>query len=126
MRTAVFMAPLSEVAPPIMGPCSRWIKTVQRPCCTALQAQRTGGDPQAGLIFDAVGNLYGTTQRGGTLGWGVVFKLDPSGKETVLHSFRNLPDGAFPDGDLILDGAGNLYGTTWGGGSKNRYCGSYN
>jgi uncharacterized repeat protein (TIGR03803 family) len=84
-----------------------------------------GDAPLAGLTMDAAGNLYGTTSRGGTScngGCGVVFKLDPSGKETVLHSFKDFPDGAFPVGDLTRDAKGNLYGTTSGGGFNHRYC----
>jgi uncharacterized repeat protein (TIGR03803 family) len=84
-----------------------------------------GDAPVAGLTMDAAGTLYGTTSRGGAFcngGCGVVFKLDPSGKETVLHSFKDSPDGAFPVGDLILDVAGSLYGTTSGGGYNHRYC----
>src|SRR6266571_650597 len=66
--------------------------------------------PYAGLIQDAAGNLYGTTFWGGA-GAGVVFKLDPTGKETVLHSFMGSPaDGGFPQGGVVMDAAGNLYG----------------
>jgi len=86
----------------------------------------TGGDgkwPFAGLVRDAAGNLYGTTEVGGDLsgcsgsGCGVVFKLDKTGKETVLHTFTATGgDGALPDAGLVRDAAGNLYGTTeWGG-----------
>jgi uncharacterized repeat protein (TIGR03803 family) len=83
-----------------------------------------GAYPEAELIFDAAGNLYGTASQGGThcKGCGVVFKLDPSGKETVLYSFKDLPDGAFPRGGLIWDARGNLYGTTFGGGYHNKRC----
>jgi uncharacterized repeat protein (TIGR03803 family) len=81
-----------------------------------------GGTPAAGLIRDADGNLYGTTENAGTSGWGVVFKLDTTGKETVLHSFTGGADGATPRASLILDSAGNLYGTTYQGGAP---CGSF-
>jgi uncharacterized repeat protein (TIGR03803 family) len=85
-----------------------------------------GAYPQAGLIFDAAGNLYGTASLGGAgcngQGCGVVFKLDTTGKETVLYSFKNFPDGAYPEGGLIWDGKGNLYGTTSAGGIDHRYC----
>jgi uncharacterized repeat protein (TIGR03803 family) len=83
-----------------------------------------GSGPSGALIQDAAGNFYGATQEGGSssgcrgLGCGVVFKLDPSGNETVLHSFSGA-DGAYPGGPLIRDSAGNLYGTTIGGGSSN-------
>jgi uncharacterized repeat protein (TIGR03803 family) len=63
-----------------------------------------------------VGNVYGTTQQGGAHGYGTVFKLDNAGKETVLHSFRGVPDGEYPCAGLILDAKGNLYGTTQLGG----------
>jgi uncharacterized repeat protein (TIGR03803 family) len=84
-----------------------------------------GADPDAGLIFDKAGSLYGTTGRGGTYGYGTVFKLvSNNGKwtESILHSFGGAPDGALPLGDLILDKAGNLYGTTAAGGANSR-CG---
>ena len=79
------------------------------------------GSRPAGLIRDAKGNLYGTAFQGGklgcvTFGCGVVYKIDPTGKETVLHRFTDGKDGGFPMGDLLLqDGA--LYGTTAAGGT---------
>ena len=79
-----------------------------------------GGEPLAGLLRDAAGNLYGTTFAGGASGNGVVFKLSKSGKETVLHSFAGgSSDGAHPWGSLIQDAEGNFYGTTFGGGASN-------
>lgn len=81
----------------------------------------SGGDnPLGGLIADSQGNLYGTTEYGGT-GYGVVFELIPnmSGAwgEQVLYKFAGTPsDGAYPSGALIFDGQGNLYGTTQLGG----------
>ena len=72
-----------------------------------------GKFPSAGLVRDDLGNLYGTTSQGGPYGYGTVFKLDPTGTETVLHSFAGGPEGAFPQAGLVLDQAtGNLYGTT--------------
>ena len=81
-----------------------------------------GNNPYAELIFDGSGNLYGTTFRGGAHGVGTVFELTPVGDgtwtETVLHTFiQNGIDGAGPIGGLIFDHAGNLYGTTSGGGT---------
>jgi len=70
-----------------------------------------GGMPGAGLIRDAKGNLYGTTYMGGASGNGTVFKLDPTGKETVLYSFTGGTDGANPFAGLIR-AKGNFYGTT--------------
>ncbi|MGB8886031.1 MAG: choice-of-anchor tandem repeat GloVer-containing protein [Candidatus Korobacteraceae bacterium] len=79
-----------------------------------------GANPQAGLTMDAAGNLYGTTYRGGIHSSGAVFELSPreggGWTETVLHSFGNGTDGATPDSGLIVDAAGNLYGTTYFGG----------
>ena len=80
-----------------------------------------GLEPEAGLVFDLAGNLYGTTFRGGNDNFGTVFSLKPNAngawKETVLRSFKDRP-GSLPVGTLILDGKGNLYGTTLGDGLK--------
>jgi len=78
-----------------------------------------GACPYAPLIRDADGNLYGTTLQGGAFGYGTVFKLDPSSKETVLHSFaEGTLDGYYPSAGLLRDEAGNLYGTTENGGAS--------
>jgi uncharacterized repeat protein (TIGR03803 family) len=91
-----------------------------------------GDRPLAGLVFDAGGNLYGTTFQGGAstvcpLGCGVVFKLAPNPDgtwtESVLYSFTGGADGSSPQAGLIFDAAGNLYGTTVGGGDWDN-CGS--
>ena len=76
-----------------------------------------GASPEAGVIRGEEGNLYGTTVSGGAFGYGTVFKLETTGKETVLHSFTNSPDGAGPDAGLVRDKVGNFYGTTHGGGA---------
>lgn len=81
--------------------------------------QESGCEPYAGVILDASGNIYGTTIAGGTAAWGTVFKIAPDGTETVLHSFTSGNDGAEPEGALLLDTSGNLYGTTSVGGSTN-------
>ncbi len=75
-----------------------------------------GADPFAALISDAEGNLYGTTVAGGPFDAGIVFMLDKTGQESVLHSFTG-SDGLQPEGSLIRDAAGNLYGTTYNGGA---------
>src|SRR5271163_452195 len=81
-----------------------------------------GAQPEAGVIFDAAGNLYGTTYEGGAQGLGTVFKLasnaDRDWTETVLYSF-NGSDGANPGAGLIFDASGDLYGTTYSGGAYN-------
>jgi uncharacterized repeat protein (TIGR03803 family) len=75
-----------------------------------------GIGPLGKLLLDAEGNLYGTTVEGGANYYGTVFKLTPSGEETILYNFGKPPDGAYPSGTLVMDGQGNLYGTTgWGG-----------
>jgi uncharacterized repeat protein (TIGR03803 family) len=69
----------------------------------------------APVIFDKAGNLYGTTEFGGTYNWGAVFELSPVGTswtETILYSFTGGADGGHPATGLIIDPAGNLYGTT--------------
>jgi uncharacterized repeat protein (TIGR03803 family) len=75
-----------------------------------------GTYPSKGVVMDKEGNLYGITVYGGSSGSGVVFKLDPSGKETVLHNFTDTPDGSYPLGSLTWDSKGQLYGTTQNGG----------
>jgi uncharacterized repeat protein (TIGR03803 family) len=89
-----------------------------------------GGSPQSGVIQDSAGNLYGTALFGGdlscklgaTFGCGVVFKLDTTGRETVLYSFTGGSEGANPIAGLILDSAGNLYGTASAGGIFDGAC----
>lgn len=77
-----------------------------------------GQGPSAGVIRDSAGNLYGTTTMGGAYGAGTIFQLDPSGNETILHSFIAIIDGGQPKSGLLRDAVGNLYGTTfWGGGT---------
>jgi uncharacterized repeat protein (TIGR03803 family) len=74
-----------------------------------------GEFPSGGFIFDSTGNLYGVAFNGGANGEGVVFELKPSSgvwREQVLHAFLGKPDGAWPDGRLLADAAGNLYGAT--------------
>lgn len=88
-----------------------------------------GGETFASLVRDAAGNFYGTTNYGGNLsdcapiGCGVVFKVDGAGKETVLYTFSGGTDGAYPQGNLLLDEKGNLYGTASGGGDPTCQCG---
>ncbi len=77
-----------------------------------------GEDPEAGLIRDTGDNLYGTTVYGGTAGgYGTVFKLSSAGSLTLLHSFSGTPDGENPYAGLVVDSAGNGYGTTKYGGA---------
>lgn len=82
-----------------------------------------GANPYAGVVFDTVGNLYGTTLNGGSAGLGTVFELSPNSdgtwSETVLHEFQGGSDGSYPIGPVTLDTSGNLYGTTDDGGPNN-------
>ena len=79
-----------------------------------------GAQPDAGVVFDHNGNLYGTTYAGGAYGFGTVFRITPEGKETVLYSFcaeHECLDGEGPYAGVVLDGEGNIYGTTSAGGA---------
>lgn len=80
-------------------------------------APTDGSGPAAGLLRDAAGNLYGTTNAGGSAGNGAVFKIDPSGTETILYNFQGGADGRDPSAVLVEDSKGDLFGTTQFGGS---------
>jgi uncharacterized repeat protein (TIGR03803 family) len=88
---------------------------------------KRGGYPEAGLIFDQVGNLYGTTFYGGAADGGAVFELIPnsdgSWKQKVLHYFNHFPQGSAPNSGVVFDQAGDLYGTVRFGGNKGCYAG---
>jgi len=76
------------------------------------------------VVLDAQGNMYGGTQEGGDapacpgFGCGIIFKVTPSGQETILHTFRG-PEGAVPN-ELMWGADGNLWGTTAGGGTHDQ------
>jgi uncharacterized repeat protein (TIGR03803 family) len=83
-----------------------------------------GAEPISGLVRDQGGNLYGVTVWGGEpacsfggSGCGAVFKIDIHGNESILYRFSGKPDGAMPRGGLAIDSDGNLYGTTYNGGT---------
>jgi uncharacterized repeat protein (TIGR03803 family) len=89
--------------------------------CPAGYPCTDGQNPTGGLVRDSAGNLYGTTQFGGANGNGTIFKVDPTGNETVLYSFcsqSGCADGYWPYSGLVRDSAGNLYGTTFYGGAN--------
>jgi uncharacterized repeat protein (TIGR03803 family) len=78
-----------------------------------------GANPEAGLIQGSDGNFYGNTLKGGASGLGTVFKLTPSGTETILHAFAGGgSDGANPSANLVQGSDGNLYGSTGAGGTS--------
>ena len=86
-----------------------------------------GAGPQGGLIFDSAGNIYGTTNVGGLYNLGVVYELSPSQGSwtgTTLHVFDG-SDGSYPNGNLVMDRAGNLIGTAQSGGPNcsGQFCG---
>jgi len=104
-----------------------------------FQGNTDGQLPIGDLVFDKQGNLYGATLYGGGHGscnpsfykhCGTVFELSPpktqGGKwtERVLHGFKGGRDGANPNGGLVLDNQGNVYGTTYFGGSEGEHCGA--
>lgn len=101
-----------------------WIETVLYTFCS-LPHCADGSELWGPLIRDSAGNLYGTAGSGGAYpncmggGCGVVFKLDMTGKETVLHTFSGGSDGASPTGGLVMDDTGNLYGTATYGADTN-------
>ncbi len=108
-----------QLSPPANGG-SQWTETVLH----SFDDADDGVEPRTGVVRDAAGNLYGTTETGGSAGYGAVFEVSPpaggSGPwtETVLHNFAFSPDGGTPDySNLVLDQAGNLYGTTQTGGT---------
>lgn len=94
-------------------------------CSVGGDSCTDGSSPVSGLIVDGSGNLFGTAD-GGTRTFGVAFELSPVRKgnwtETVLYNFcslTNCTDGAYPNGEMLRDASGNLFGTTEGGGGGN-------
>src|SRR5208282_1837082 len=107
------------VSPTIVSPSSPSANTYTEVVLHSFNLPPDGANPTAGLVLDSSGNLYGTTFRGGVDRGGTVFKVDATGQETVLYSFRSSgSDGKFPRGGLARDSAGNLFGTASAGGSS--------
>ena len=102
-----------ELSPAIGG---GWTETV----LYSFLGGSDGALPVGGLTFDSAGNLYGTTVIGGSHNLGTVYELSPAASggwtENILYSFAGGTDGTTPNGNLVFDAAGNLYGTTVGGG----------
>jgi uncharacterized repeat protein (TIGR03803 family) len=84
----------------------------------AFKGGNSGAYPGGTVIFDQAGNMYGTTGDSGRNDVGTIFRLAPDGKTTTLYSFKGGVDGAGPNSPLLMDGAGNLYGTTAEGGNQ--------
>jgi uncharacterized repeat protein (TIGR03803 family) len=111
--------------------CTAAISQAQLTTIYSFSGSPGGASPVDKLLFDRVGNLYGTTEWGGAYGWGSIFELSPNGDgtwaETTLYSFcatnngHSCNDGSQPLAALIFDSAGNLYGTTSSG--SDFYCG---
>jgi uncharacterized repeat protein (TIGR03803 family) len=87
-----------------------------------------GYEPSGNLAFDSSGNLYGAMSSGGASSYGVVFELAPNSEgswtESVLYAFNGTTDGQSPTSGVVMDGAGNLYGTTQSGGDPTCNCGT--
>jgi uncharacterized repeat protein (TIGR03803 family) len=105
----------------LSGAGSKWRETVLH----AFASNNEGIAPQAGVTFDASGNLFGTTYGGGAFGYGVVFELIPATEdnwtEKVVHAFK-FKTGANPSAGIIFDSSGNLYGAALYGGITNKVC----
>jgi len=105
-----------------------WKETILRSFGGCTEFCSDGYLPLGGVVLDAVGNVYGTTSAGGPNGFGadgIVFELSPGSggtwTEKVIHNFgSNETDGTTPKGGLVFDGTGNLYGTTFSGGTANQ------
>jgi len=82
-----------------------------------------GTPPNGGVLIDAAGNFYATTTSGGFYGYGTIYRIAPDRSAVLLHSFSRYPDGGQPNGGLVADAKGNLYGTTYQGGNTNN-CGT--
>jgi uncharacterized repeat protein (TIGR03803 family) len=83
----------------------------------AFSGSNDGAFPQASVIRDSGGNLYGTTTYGGSFNAGVVYKVTSARVENVIYTFTGGTDGGGPTSDLVRDAKGNLYGTTVAGGN---------
>lgn len=117
--TVFNLKPAAAVPPSTAG---GWTETV----LYNFQGGSDGAGPEAEVVFDGAGNLYGTTFAGGQYGVGTVFQLTPAGSgwtENVLYTFTDGSDGAEPVDSVIIDRAGNLYGTAVTGGVWGGYYG---
>jgi hypothetical protein len=110
--TALLLRPSPNPPPSVFAP---WNETALR---TYVKSQ--DGCPTGNLLLDSAGHVFGVTQDGGANGWGSVFELtqsDSGWTETILYSFQGGADGGAPYSGLIMDNAGNLYGTATAAGA---------
>jgi uncharacterized repeat protein (TIGR03803 family) len=101
--------------------CGTVFKITQSGKFTSIYSFKGGNDgcqPRASVIRDAAGNLYGTTSSGGRSNEGTVFKINNSGRESVIYAFTGGTDGGEPTANVIRDVKGTLYGTTTNGGIR--------
>jgi len=115
--TTLYGGDTSCVPPEGCGTVFKLSKTGKETLLHKFTGDPDGFFPEALLVEDRAGSLYGTTYVGGDYGNGTVFKIDTAGKETVLYSFTGGSDGCGPYPGVILDSAGNLYGVTALGGA---------
>jgi uncharacterized repeat protein (TIGR03803 family) len=102
------------------------LTTLYRFCAKAQCAD--GAQPEQRLFLATDGNFYGTTDGGGTNGFGTIFKVTSKGKLTTIHSFctkTGCTDGAYPFSSIMQGRDGNFYGTTAEGGIQNQGCARY-
>ena len=130
----------SEITEPVLGRNSLldllmrllWVAAMTLPAFGAqagavlttlhsFQPSPNGTNPTAGLVQGSDGNFYGTTQAGGTDGFGNVFKISTNGTLSTLYSFSGGDDGFKPQTGLVQGGDGSFYGTTWFGGLGGGY-----
>lgn len=103
------------------GGCGTVFKLSKKRVLTVLHTFQGGSDgstPQPGLLLDAAGDLLGVTKKGGTSENGIIFRISAAGTYTVMHRFTGGVDGTTPNGGLVADDAGNLYGTAQAGGAS--------
>ena len=130
LEARLALAAVSLVVP-LTAPSSIKAQDTARYTVVHMFKGADGASPQGSIISDWEGNLYGTTIAGGDtvddacqnspfgFGCGVVYKIDRSGNESVVYQFKGGSDGAYPSTEVLLDEAGNLYGTARGGGVPN-------
>ena len=118
--SATFIATLAILTVLLLATSTRAVAQEEKLLYSFGTARMDGAYPQAGLILDNAGSLYGTTSGGGAYNEGTVFELMRRAgghwTERILHSFKGGADGSHPSANLIFDAGGNLYGTTYAGG----------